>query len=361
MDELGTLILDTQQRLLADWQASWAHCASTQEAGRLWAAMGETGLLGALGPEDAGGLGHDADFRFHFMARWGEYAAPGAAIPTLVGGNALLPGTAQAPLLPGIAEGTVRLAMPVSSTVPAEFPAADQAALPAANTARLSATTILRDAGFATHAVLPGWIGQDPALLCLPIAALPLSAPFTLVDGSSAASIAATDIAVDAAQILRRGTAARTAWSDAAEQMTAAAAAEAVGLLRAMLEQTAAYIRQRKQFGQTIGSFQAVQHRMADMLVDVEQAHSLALAAMREPGNPMLVSAAKARANRSLQFVANQAVQLHGGIGTTQELPLSRYFRRALVLTGEFGTMPEHLRRVEAGLAARINHSEAAS
>ena len=156
-------------------------------------------------------------------------------------------------------------------------------------------------------------------------------------------------------QVLWRGAAAHTAWTGAIERMTAAATGEAVGLLRAMLDQTATYIRQRKQFGQTIGSFQAVQHRMADMLVDVEQAHSLALAAIRDPANAMLVSAAKARANRSLQYVANQSVQLHGGIGTTQELALSRYYRRALVLIGEFGSTPAHLTRVEAGLAARIH------
>lgn len=359
MDELGTLILDTQQRLLADWQATWTHVATPQEAGRLWAAMGETGLLGALGPEEISGMGLAPDLAFEFMANWGQHAAPGAALTTLIGGYALLPGTAQAALLPGIADGSVRLAMPASGILPGEFPARPTAQHAAADTAQLGTVAILRDAAFATHAVLPGWIGPDPVVLCVAIDALPLSAPFALVDGSSAASLTATGIAVQDGQILWRGAAARTAWIAATERMTAAATAEAVGLLRAMLEQTAAYIRQRKQFGQTIGSFQAVQHRMADMLVDVEQAHSLALAAIRDPDNPMLVSAAKARANRSLQYVANQSVQLHGGIGTTQELPLSRYYRRALVLKGEFGTTPQHLRRVEAGLAARIQTSEA--
>lgn len=373
MDELATLILDTQQRLLADWRAGWTHVATPRESARLWATMGETGLLGALGTKESGGLGHDADFTFEFMAGWGRGAGPGTAIPTLVGGHALLPDTVMAGLVPGLADGSIRLAMPASGAAPGGFPAppaqtgrtapaggAAQAGRAAGDVAFLGDAGILRDAGFATHAVLPARVGADPAVLCLEIGQLALSAPFTLVDGSTAATLAMTEIAVADSSIVWRGAAARTAWESAMARMAAAAAGEAAGLLRSMLEQTAVYVRQRKQFGQAIGSFQTVQHRMADMLVDVEQTHSLALAAIRDPGNAMLVSAAKARANRSLRFVANQSVQLHGGVGTTQELPLSRYYRRALVLAGEFGTTPEHLDRVEAGLAARIHSSRAA-
>lgn len=357
MDELGTLILDTQERLLADWQAGWSHVSSLGEAIQLWTSMGPTGLLGALGPEETGGLGSNADFVFEFMVRWGRYAAPGAAITTLVGGQVLLANTACAGLLEGIADGSIRLAIPTWHHT--AFPGQDAGPAAADSGAVVAAVAIMRDASFATHAILPGKIGSDPAVLCVETGQLPLSAPFRLIDGSTAASLEETRIALPEPQILWRGKAARDCWAAATERMTAAAAAEAVGLLRTMLEQTAAYVRQRKQFGQTIGSFQAVQHRMADMLVDVEQAHSLALAAVRDPHDPVLVSSAKARVNRSLQFVANQAVQLHGGIGTTQELALSRYFKRALVLAAEFGTTPEHLQRVEAGLAARLTSSKA--
>jgi len=126
------------------------------------------------------------------------------------------------------------------------------------------------------------------------------------------------------------------------------------------------FIRQRRQFGQTIGSFQAIQHRLADVLVNVEQAHSLALAALGatmegEANAPVLVSAAKARVNHSIQFVSDQAVQLHGGIGTTQELPLNRYFRRAMAIAREFGGTSQHLARVEAALAERTQSSRTAA
>lgn len=359
MDDLQALILDTLERLLQDWQATWGHAADTAEASRLWSAIGETGLFGALAAPDMEDSSRNPDFIFEFMSRWGQYAGPGAGLTTLVGGRALLVDTAAADLLARIADGSVRLALSVSAPPPA-LQSFDAQPASGPDRIKLDAVQILRDASFATHALLTGLLGSEPVIICTEIGTLGLSEPFTLIDGSSAASLAASEIPLDQAQILHRGYHAHRAWSEATARMTAAAACEAVGLLRAVLQQTATYVRQRKQFGQTIGSFQSVQHRMADMLVDVEQAHSLALAAVRTPDDGAVVSAAKARANRSLQFVANQAVQLHGGIGTTQELMLSRYFRRAIVLAGEFGTTPAHLERVEAHLHARI-HREVAT
>jgi alkylation response protein AidB-like acyl-CoA dehydrogenase len=357
MDELQTLILDTQQRLLVDWQNDCGHMPTPQAAERFWATIGETGLLGALAPESAGGLGHNNDFVFEFLRQWGLAAAPGTVIATLVGGAALLAGTQHEDLLAGIADGSVRVALPTIVSAPGHFPDCSEVKSTGNNVAWLPPIAVLRDAGFATHALLPAHIGAEAALLCMEIGRLALSPAFSLVDGATAAGLESTTLAVSDDEILQRGTSAEAAWTDAVDRMTAAAACEAVGLLRAMLDQTAAYVRQRQQFGKAIGSFQAIQHRMADMLVDVEQAHSLALAAIHAPDNAMTVSAAKVRVNRSLQYVADQSVQLHGGIGTTQELALNRYFRRALALAGEFGTTPAHLLRVEAALAARM-HTE---
>lgn len=359
MDDLQALILGTLERLLDDWQATWGQAADTVETNRLWSAIGGTGLFGALTTPDAEDPGSNPDFIFEFMTRWGQYAGPGIGLTTLIGGRTLLVDTAAADLLAQIADGSVRLALGVSAPEPA-LQRFDAQPGSKPDRIKLDAVQILRDASFATHALLTGSVGTEPVIICTRICALDLSEPFSLIDGSSAASLKVSEITLDEAQILHRGPLAHSTWSQAMARMTAAAACEAVGLLRAVLQQTATYVRQRKQFGQTIGSFQSVQHRMADMLVDVEQAHSLALAAIRTPDDGAVVSAAKARANRSLQFVTNQAVQLHGGIGTTQELMLSRYFRRAIVLAGEFGTTPAHLERVEAHLHARIHREVAA-
>lgn len=355
MDESQTLILETLQRVLADWQAQCGHAPSPADAEAFWAEIGKIGLLGALAPESAGGLGEDGRFVFEFLREWGQAAAPGPVISTLVGGSALLLGTSNEVLLDGIAEGSVRLALPAALNAPGHFP---DIASGQSGQASIPAVSVLRDGGFASHAILPVRIGDDVALICVGMDRLSVSAPFQLVDGASAVSLAPALIPVSDTDILARGADAEIRWLAASERMTAAISCEAVGLLRTMLQQTVDYVRQRVQFGKPIGSNQAIQHRLADMMVDVEQAHSLALAAMSASGNPMRVSAAKARVNRSLQYVADQAVQLHGGIGTTQELSLNRFFRRAMAIAREFGSTGQHLSRVEAELLARMTSPE---
>ena len=364
MDESQTLVVETLQRVLADWQAGCGHVPSPVETARFWGLLGNTGLLAALAPESAGGLGSEPAFAFEFLRQCGLVAAPGPLLASLVAGPAVLPGTARESLLSGIADGTVRLTVPSIGQVPGEYPATLDDAL--AGQACLPALPFLRDVGFATHAILPSRIDGTPAVLCLAVEKTALHAPFVLVDGATASQLSSNHVAVEEADILARGHSAEAMWLDLSERMTAAAACEATGLLRAMLDQTVAYVRQRVQFGQTIGSFQAIQHRLADVLVDVEQAHSLSLAAMTAalegaPDAAVLVSAAKARLGRSIQYVSDQAVQLHGGIGTTQELALNRYFRRAMTIAREFGTAQQHLSRVEASLADRMNTARTAA
>lgn len=361
MDESQTLILETLQRVLTDWQSQCGHAPSPADAEAFWAEIGKIGLLGAFAPESAGGLGEDGRFVFEFLREWGQAAAPGPVIATLVGGSALLPGTCRAALLDGIAEGSVRLALPAALSAPGHFPdmpGGPGIASVGAGRASVSALSVLRDGGFATHAILPARIGEEAALICVEADRLPFSAPFQLVDGASAVSLDAALLSIGDADVLARGAEAEIRWAAAHERMTAAISCEAVGLLRTMLQQTVDYVRQRVQFGKPIGANQAIQHRLADMMVDVEQAHSLALAAMCAPEDAVRVSAAKARVNRSLQYVADQAVQLHGGIGTTQELSLNRFFRRAMTVAREYGSIGEHVSRVESGLLARMTSAE---
>ncbi|MDE2619642.1 MAG: acyl-CoA dehydrogenase family protein [Sphingomonadales bacterium] len=358
MDESQTLILDMQRRFLADWRNGCSHVPDPDEAARFWQAAGELGLLGALAPEAAGGLDEAPDFAFEFFRQWGEVAAPGPLHTTLVAGTLLLHGTALEPLLAGIAEGTVRLTVPTGNSAPGTYPPPADAGADGAGLALLPRIEVLRDAPFATHVILPATLGGEPALLCVGPEHLAFGAPFQLLDGAPAATLHSASLDPAVATVLHRGDEARAAWLAATDRMAAAAACETVGLLRAMLDMTVAYARERKQFGQAVGSFQVVQHRLADMLVEVEQAHSIALAALRQPDAGVLVSAAKARVARAVQFVGDNAVQLHGGIGTTQELALSRFFRRANVLAREFGLAAAHLPRVEAAIASRL-HSPA--
>jgi alkylation response protein AidB-like acyl-CoA dehydrogenase len=129
-----------------------------------------------------------------------------------------------------------------------------------------------------------------------------------------------------------------------------AVCAEAVGCMRKVLADTVEYAKQRVQFGQPIGRFQVLQHRMVDMHLEVEQASAavqLAISALDGPdaGRARAVSAAKATISRAVRFVGQNAVQLHGGMGMTEELAVGHYFKRLTAIEYEFGGCAVHLDR----------------
>jgi alkylation response protein AidB-like acyl-CoA dehydrogenase len=143
------------------------------------------------------------------------------------------------------------------------------------------------------------------------------------------------------------------AWpslAQARDEGAAAVCAEAVGLMRKVLADTVEYCKQRQQFGQPIGSFQVLQHRMVDMYMEVEQAiAAVYLAVLNLEAEPdtraRAVSAAIATIGRAARFVGQQAVQLHGGMGMTEELAIGHYFKRLTALQYEFGSTDYHVAR----------------
>ncbi len=135
----------------------------------------------------------------------------------------------------------------------------------------------------------------------------------------------------------------------AIDRGTAGLCAEAVGVMEKLLEMTAEHLRTRKQFGQAIGNFQALQHRAADMAIAIEQARSTALLAAAKIDDDdrrerrRAISAAKVMAGQSGRYVGEQAVQLHGGMGMTDDLPVGWYFKRLVVIDLTHGDVDTHL------------------
>jgi hypothetical protein len=131
----------------------------------------------------------------------------------------------------------------------------------------------------------------------------------------------------------------------------AALCAEAVGIMEATVAATTDYLKTRQQFGQPIGRFQALQHRMADMLLHLEQARSMSyLAAMHcsnsdKTARQRRLSAAKVTVGQACRYIAQNAVQLHGGMGMTDELMLSHWFKRLTTIEMSFGDTDSHLAR----------------
>ncbi len=136
------------------------------------------------------------------------------------------------------------------------------------------------------------------------------------------------------------------------DEATVAVCAEAVGVMQKLHEGTLDYSKQRQQFGQPIGRFQVLQHRMVDMFMEVEQAKSMAMMASMKldlPANERkaVVSQCKAKVSRACNFVGQNAIQTHGGIGITQELSIGHYFKRATMIESQFGGADFHFDRFE--------------
>ena len=136
------------------------------------------------------------------------------------------------------------------------------------------------------------------------------------------------------------------------DRANAALCAEAIGIIEALNEATLDYLKTRKQFGQPIGRFQALQHRMADMTIKAVEARSMAIlaASAMSSADPderaRRVASAKAFVSQAGRFVGQQAIQLHGAIGMTDELVVSHWFKRLAMIDVTFGDAEHHLGRV---------------
>jgi len=175
-------------------------------------------------------------------------------------------------------------------------------------------------------------------------------------DGLHAADITLTGVEIGADAAIGEPELALPLIEAVVDDARIALCAEAVGLMDATLKATVEYLKTRTQFGVPIGSFQVLQHRAADMFVAVEQARSMAMFATmasdfeKPKERATAVSAAKVQIGKSLKFVGEQAIQLHGGIGMTMEAKIGHYFKRLTMIENTFGDSDYHLRRVtEAG------------
>jgi alkylation response protein AidB-like acyl-CoA dehydrogenase len=199
--------------------------------------------------------------------------------------------------------------------------------------------------------------GEAPDAAGVSLFAVPRDTPgvrldvYSTIDEQRAADIYLKDVEVPGTSLLGKEGGAFAAIDAALDTGLAALCAEAVGVMQALLDATVQYLQTRQQFGQPIGRFQALQHRIADMVVHLEQARSMSyLAALRcsdkdSSQRRKALSAAKVVVGQAARFIAQQAVQLHGGMGMTDELIVSHYFKRLTAAEIMFGDADSHLQR----------------
>ncbi len=318
--------------------------------------LGELGVLSLAMPEEMGGFGGPVEAMVALAA-----LAPALPSEPIVASSihaaALIAETATAEvaasILQGIAEGRT-----VAGVADLEEPARyDRAAMTTTATARggffrLDGVKPMVPFGCeADVIVVSATVDGEPALFLVD----------PTVDGVIRTSRPRLD-ALPAADIVFSGCALPPtsrmlnapvvpALERAADLATAAQIAEMVGLMDALIAATVDYARTRKQFGVPIGSFQALQHRIADMWIACEETRSLAVAAALacasgEVGRARTVSAAMITACDAAHRVGNEAIQIHGGIGMTDELIVSHWYRRLWALRQERGDRRWHLERL---------------
>lgn len=326
----------------------------------IWSSLAsELGVLGLSLPEDCGGMGGGPVDNLLVMDAFGEALVVEPYLETCVLGASLLRAAQGEPaqlLLAGIAEGSVRCAMAF------EEPGARFSPLRAAVRASRSGDGFVLDgrktmvigAPAATHLLVTAALENETgvALFVVPSdnAALASRVGRT-IDGKGVAEIEFTSCVVDGSALLIGPDAGGTAVEEALDAGAAALCAEAAGIMRRLIRDTVGYLEQRRQFGTALIDFQVLQHRLADMQVRYEQVQALAYFAagvLTKPAETRsaAISAAKAFVGTAIRSVAQDAVQLHGAMGITEELAIGHLFKRATVLENEFGSVDYHTDRV---------------
>ncbi|HBC58238.1 MAG TPA: pimeloyl-CoA dehydrogenase small subunit [Gammaproteobacteria bacterium] len=174
---------------------------------------------------------------------------------------------------------------------------------------------------------------------------------YALADGSQGANILLENVSVSKDALIGELDQGLTILEDVIDRATAALCADALGAMEACFKKTLEYVKTRKQFDVAIGSFQVLQHRVVDMFTAVESSRSMAyMVSMKINVDDAIerkkaVSAAKAHIGKHARFVSQQAVQLHGGIGMTEELDIGHYFRRLTLFCRLFGSTEYHIER----------------
>jgi len=176
--------------------------------------------------------------------------------------------------------------------------------------------------------------------------------PFPIVDGRRAANLVLGAVWVPADARLGDAPDQAMAIENATDSAVIALAADTIGAMQVLLDKTIAYTKTRIQFGQPLAANQVLKHRMVDMIVRIEEARSITLKAAihSDDGSAPLIrgraaSAAKVKVSAASRFVAEQAVQLHGAMGVTDELDVGSYFKRIMAFEASYGTPAWHLKR----------------
>jgi alkylation response protein AidB-like acyl-CoA dehydrogenase len=327
-----------------------------------WNQYAELGLLALPFPEEFGGLGGNAVDIMVVMEQFGQGLLLEPFLSTVVTcGQLLRDAAAEAlkqKLLPQIAAGKLKISLAAYEAA-GRYDLSYVAATAQENGGkrRLSGRkTVVLDGASADYFIVSARSSGKVAdrdgisLFLVPRDAKGLTvAAYPTQSGARAADLLLENVEVGAEAMIGEPGRALGLIERAVDRAIAALCAEAVGIINALNQATLNYLKTRKQFGVAIGTFQALKHKMADMLIAAEQARSMAIIAAVHADSEdaaerhRAVSAAKAYIGQAGRLVGQHAVQMHGGMGVVDELIVSHYFKRLTMIDLSLGDADYHL------------------
>ncbi|MCU1648234.1 MAG: Medium-chain acyl-CoA dehydrogenase [Nocardia sp.] len=357
------LLRDTVTEFLAArYELESSRAAARVGAGwqpQVWRGLAEeVGILGAALPESVGGIGGGPVETMIIAEALGGALVVEPYIDTVVVGGGLLQratGKRAEDLLSGITEGAV-----ITGFAALEA----QSGYDYTNVATIArrdgddwlltgSKCVVTSAPLATHLLVTAVADGEIALFVVDFdpAAPPTGLtvePFRTIDERPAADLTFENLRLPADSLLLAN--AGEALAATLDEAIAAVAAEAVGIMRKVVADTVEYTKQRHQFGVPIASFQALQHRMVNMHLELEQAIAATyLVTLKLTADPTerakAAAAAKVTIGRAARLIGQESVQLHGAMGMTEELPIGHFFKRLTAIQYEYGTTAHHTTR----------------
>jgi len=329
-------------------------------SGDAWATLVELGMTALPVPEEQGGFSGTAVDMFVVMRELGRGLVVEPYFATVLGAEFLRLGGLHPQLLERVAAGSLTLACALGERQSRH----DMRDIATRATPDGDGHVLRGEKKVVLHGAQAGMLvvsartgGEQRAEDGIGLFLVAADAPgvritgYRTLDGLRAADVVFDDVRVDAAAAIGAPGAGWPLLDAALDYGAGLLCAEALGAMEAIFEATLEYLKTRQQFGAPIGKFQALQHRMADMVIHLEQARSMAMLAAVKLGSHdagerrRAVSAAKYRINQAARFIGQQAVQLHGGMGVTDELPAAHYFKRLATIELTLGDADHHLAR----------------
>jgi alkylation response protein AidB-like acyl-CoA dehydrogenase len=357
---------DTLQRFISrDYEFDKRRAYSASPLGysaEAWSRYADLGLLSLPFPEDFGGLGGTAVDTMLVMEQFGRGLLLEPYLSTVVACGGLIRDAGsdalKKRLLPQIGAGTVKLALAGHEAAGRyDLSYVGCTAQESGGNRRLSGRkTVVLDGASADYFLVSargsGKVSDRDgiSLFLVPRDSKGLTvAAYPTQSGARAADLGLENVTVGADALIGAAGRALPILERAVDRAIAALCAEAIGIINALNQATLNYLKTRKQFGVAIGTFQALKHKMADMLIAAEQAQSMAIIAAVHADSEnaadrrRAISAAKAYIGQAGRLVGQHAVQMHGGMGVVDELIVSHYFKRLTTIDLSLGDADHHL------------------